>query len=140
MSFSKSDAEPRFFAHRGFWGGVALATPVYAEFVPWVWTMFVVVPLLVIILTQRERIGWPHASIAPMIAIFFLHLMALWLSKTDFQKTLIKDLIIAGSSLCVNYKNLGLGWLIAILGCIKFRRLMLIRVSVAAGALVGSRR
>jgi hypothetical protein len=198
MILSKADAEPGFFARRGFWAGVALASPVYGEFVSWVWTTILVAPLVIFILTQRERLNWPHVSIAPMVGLFFLHLTALWLSHTDFQQVVIKDLIVAlwllliflfadrrsfdgfmfavipiatvaamaglakaamqdrgyligyilhtcdyypaGSSLCVNYNNLGLVWMIAILGCIKFRWLMLIPVLATAGALVGSRR
>lgn len=198
MARFKSDATPMFFAQRGFWAGVALASPVYAEFVPWVWTTILVAPLVILVLTQRERVGLPPVSIAPMLAMFLLHLTALGFSHTDFQQTVIKDLVIAllllliflfadrrsfdgfmfavipvatvaaiaglakaalqdrgylvgyildscyyypaGSSLCVNYNNLGLVWMIAILGCIKFRWLVLIPILLAAGALVGSRR
>ena len=45
-----------------------------------------------------------------------------------------------GSTLCVNYNNLGFIWLVGILGCLNKRFWWLLPLLIAAGALSGSRR
>lgn len=45
-----------------------------------------------------------------------------------------------GSTLCINYNNLGFIWLVGILGCLNKRFWWLLPLLIAAGALSGSRR
>ncbi|MGB3290149.1 MAG: hypothetical protein WBA83_12830 [Burkholderiaceae bacterium] len=187
-----------FFHRKGFWGGVAMAAPFYAEFFSWFWVAFMAVPLLFIVISQRIKIKYPPVAIAPMVSLLFLHVVALMYSETKFEHQVIKDVVTstfllviyfltdedaidgffiaiiplgvisalaglikaalldrgyligailencyyypAGSALCVNYNNLGLLWLVAILGCLKKRWWWFLPILVASGLLSSSRR
>lgn len=188
-----------FLLTKGFWGGVAMAAPFYAEFFSWYLVVVLFAPLFFFVVFHRDaKIAKPHLAIAPMVILLLLHLVALIYSDTNFEYQVIKDVIIAslllviyfladddvsdgffvaliplalvsalfglvkaalldrgyvigfvlegcssypaGSSLCVNYNNLGLLWLVASLGCLRNRLWVVLPILIAAGALSSSRR
>lgn len=184
--------------NKGFWGGVAMSAPFYAEFFSWWWAGLLIVPFLLLLFIHREKVKCPHAAVLPMIALLLLHVVALGVSDTVYESQVVKDLIVAslllviylladedtsvgffyflvplalvtallglvkaglldrgyligfvidscpydppGSALCINYNNLGLIWLVGILGCLNKRLWWLLPLLIAAGALSGSRR
>lgn len=79
---------------RGFWGGVALATPFLAEFFSWRWVVWLAVPLIVAF-ACRVRIKRPHLAVLPMLALVLLHAIALAVTDTAYFSQVVKDLVIA---------------------------------------------
>ena len=186
------------FFDRGWLGGVAMASPFYAEFFSWDFSIFLSVPFFLNFIFYRERINNLSFAVFPIILLIGLHALALIFSPTRFYESITKELVIAiflliiysfsqkemlsgfyfcliplalvtallgllkaamldrgylfdfilqgcssyplGSSLCMNYNNLGLIWLIATLGCMRKKIWIFIPILLAAGALVGSRR
>jgi len=86
---------------KGFLGGLAMATPFYAEFFSWRWVVLLVVPLFVLLLVRRENVKKPPLAILPMVLLLLLHVVALGFSHTPFAKQVVKDLVIASFLLFV---------------------------------------
>lgn len=91
----------RFIWSKGFFGGVAMAAPFYAEFFSWRWTVLLVAPLLFFSLFFRGKINRPPLAILPMVLLLLLHVTALVFSSTPFAEQVIKDLVIASFLLFV---------------------------------------
>lgn len=93
---NKGDVKPwsEFFGRRGFWAGVAMAAPFYAEFFSWRWALFLGIPLFLILIVKRERVKRPPLAILPMILLMGLHATALLFTATPFADQVVKDLII----------------------------------------------
>lgn len=80
---------------RGFWGGVALSSPFYAEFFPWHWAVILALPLAICVCLYPARLKAPHPSIAPMVLLLLVHGIALFFTETRFGYEVVKDLILA---------------------------------------------
>lgn len=91
----------RIFWGKGFLGGVAMATPFYAEFFSWRWTVLLAAPLFVLLLMRRANMKKPSLAILPMVLLLLLHVVALIFSHTMFVGQVVKDLIIASFLLFV---------------------------------------
>lgn len=80
---------------KGFWGGVAMSAPFYAEFFSWRWAGLLAAPFFLLVLIFRKNIKPPHVAVLPMVALLLLHLAALGMTDTVFASQVVKDLIIA---------------------------------------------
>lgn len=89
------------FWGKGFLGGVAMATPFYAEFFSWRGVVLLAVPLFVLLLLRREKITPPPLAILPMVSLLALHAVALVFSHTMFADQVFKDLVVASFLLFV---------------------------------------
>jgi hypothetical protein len=183
---------------RNWSAGVAMATPFYAEFVPWLWAVSLSLPFFLGILLNEKNWRAPRLAVLPFLMLLILHIAALGFTHSSFEYQIIKDILIAawllaiyvlssddaidgfllaliplafisavlglgkaalldrgyllgpllnscnyypaGSALCINYNNLGLLWLMAILGCMRRRWWIIIPILITAGALSSSRR
>lgn len=116
---------------KGFWGGIAMSAPFYAEFFSWFWAATLILPLLFLVAFRRGKLSLPHAAILPMLGLLLLHVIALGYSETRFEFQVIKDLITASFILSVYlladedtsegffYAVIPLGIVTAVLGLIK---------------------
>lgn len=85
----------KIFWDKGFLGGVAMASPFYAEFFPWNISIFLVLPFLLFFIINFEKIKKPSLAILPMMALLLLHIVSLIFSKTIFADQVIKDVLIS---------------------------------------------
>ncbi len=80
---------------RGFWGGVALSSPFYAEFFSWGWAVLLAGPLLLTATLRPKKISIFHLAILPMVLLLLVHVIAIVYSETKFVYQVIKDLFLA---------------------------------------------
>lgn len=88
---------------RGFWGGIALSSPFYAEFFPWHWAAILVLPLAICVCLYPAKLKAPHPSIAPMVMLLLVHGIALFFTETRFGYGVVKDLILATFLLAIYF-------------------------------------
>ncbi len=86
---------------KNFLGGVAMASPFYADFFSWQWVVLLAAPLFVALLIRRERLETPPLEILPFVLLLAVHVVALMLSYTVFSGQVVKDLVIASFLLAV---------------------------------------